>query len=142
MYTTNENYHGGNHADIIDLMRAYPELTDAAYIWADCSKHFYGWTEQNLYSCNAYIYITRRYIYLQSYATNISVYDVQNKKLYSLMRAVWGYSNTSAQHSSKFKRWLGENGYTVQSEYVAPSGYYHVFRDLYEYALDSYPEKR
>ena len=67
-----------------------------------------------LYSCNAEIWEYTGILVLVSYGTPIAVYT-DDWSLYDCLRVVYGYTATSAQHISKFKKWLAENNYPVQN---------------------------
>ncbi len=62
-----------------------------------------------LYHCTAYVYYVGRYVILKSYQTIIAVYDGERGVLYDGLRYVYGYTATSAQHITKFKRFLPES---------------------------------
>ena len=66
-----------------------------------------------LYSCNAEILECMGVLVLVSYGTPIAVYT-DDLSLYDCLRVVYGYTATSSQHISKFKKWLSENNYPVQ----------------------------
>lgn len=66
-----------------------------------------------LYSCNAEIWECTGILVLVSYGTPIAVYT-DEWSLYDCLRVVYGYTATSSQHISKFKKWLAENNYPVQ----------------------------
>ena len=61
-----------------------------------------------LYHCTASVYYVGRYVILKSYNNIIAVYDGERGILYDGLRYVYGYTATSAQHISKFKRFLPE----------------------------------
>ena len=65
-----------------------------------------------LYSCNAEIWECMGTLVLVSYGTPIAVYT-DDGSLYDCLRVVYGYTATSSQHISKFKKWLAENNYPV-----------------------------
>ena len=67
-----------------------------------------------LYSCNAEIWECSGILILVSYGTPIAVFVPDYESLYDCLRVVYGYTATSAQHISKFKKWLAENNYPVQ----------------------------
>ena len=67
-----------------------------------------------LYSCKAEIWEYKGFIALVSYKTPIAVYAPDNATLYDCLRIVYGYTSTSAQHISKFSKWLAENNYPVK----------------------------
>ena len=55
-----------------------------------------------LRTCNATVYENERYILLTSYATDVAFIDKQERKAYDVLRFVYGYTSTSAQHIAKF----------------------------------------
>ena len=65
-----------------------------------------------LYSCNAEIWGCTGILVLVSYGTPIAVYT-DEWSLYDCLRVVYGYTATSSQHISKFKKWLAENNNPV-----------------------------
>ena len=67
-----------------------------------------------LYSCNAEILECNGSLVLVSYDTPIAVFVQGDMALYDCLRVVYGYTATSSQHISKFKKWLAENNYTVK----------------------------
>lgn len=68
-----------------------------------------------LYSCNAEIWEYKGFLALVSYGTPIAVYTPDNATLYDCLRIVYGYTATSAQHISKFSKWLAMNNYQLDS---------------------------
>ena len=69
---------------------------------------------RTLYYCNAEIWEYKGFLALVSYKTPIAVYSPDNATLYDCLRIVYGYTATSAQHISKFSKWLAENNYPVK----------------------------
>ena len=65
-----------------------------------------------LYSCNAEIRGCMGILVLVSYGTPIALYT-DDGSLYDCLRVVYGYTATSSQHISKFKKWLAENNHPV-----------------------------
>ena len=68
-----------------------------------------------LYSCNAEIWEYKGFLALVSYGTPIAVYAPDNATLYDCLRIVYGYTATSAQHISKFSKWLAMNNHPLNS---------------------------
>ena len=66
-----------------------------------------------LYSCKAEILECMGVLVLVSYGTPIAVYT-DDLSLYDCLQVVYGYTATSSQHISKFRKWLAENNYTVK----------------------------
>ena len=69
-----------------------------------------------LYCCNAEIWECSGILILVSYGTPIAVFAPEDGSLYDCLRVVYGYTATSSQHISKFKKWIYENGSNVQNE--------------------------
>lgn len=55
-----------------------------------------------LRSCNATVYENERYIVLISYTTTVAFIDKREQKAYDILRLIYGYTSTSAQHIRKF----------------------------------------
>lgn len=55
-----------------------------------------------LRSCNARIYEIPSYFVLESYNTVIAFIDKTTDTLYDVLRMIYGYTATSAQHIAKF----------------------------------------
>ena len=55
-----------------------------------------------LRTCNATVYENERYIVLISYTTTVAFIDKREQKAYDILRLVYGYTSTSAQHIAKF----------------------------------------
>ena len=55
-----------------------------------------------LRSCTAWVYETNGFYFLQSYDTIVAFIDKSTDTLYDVLRYVYGYTSTSAQHISKF----------------------------------------
>ena len=88
--------------------RYYKEIESILYsVFNDGKKRC------KLYSCNAEIWECMGILALVSYGTPIAVYT-NDGSLYDCLRVVYGYTATSAQHISKFEKWLSENNYHVQ----------------------------
>ena len=68
-----------------------------------------------LYSCSAEIWEYDGILALVSYGTPIAVCTLEGS-FYDCLRVVYGYTATSAQHISKFKKWLAENNYSVKND--------------------------
>ena len=69
----------------------------------------------SLYSCKAEILEYNGFLALVSYRTPIAVYAPDNATLYDCLRIVYGYTATSAQHISKFSKWLAMNNHPIDS---------------------------
>ena len=91
-----------------DSKRDYKEIESLLYLVFNNGKKLC-----KLYSCNAEIRGYMGILVLVSYGTPIAVYT-RDGSLYDCLRVVYGYTATSSQHISKFKKWLAENNYPVQ----------------------------
>lgn len=63
-----------------------------------------------LNSCSAWMYgVTvdnKQYVVLRSYRTVVAIWDAEEGIIIDALREVYGYTNTSAQHISKFTKWV------------------------------------
>ena len=91
-----------------DSKRDYREIESLLYLVFNKGKK-----RCKLYSCNAEIWECMGILVLVSYCTPIAVY-ARDGSLYDCLRVVYGYTATSSQHISKFKKWLAENNYPVR----------------------------
>ena len=66
-----------------------------------------------LRSCTAFVYESTNYYYLRSYNVLVAIIDKRTDTLYDILRMVYGYTSTSAQHIRKFEKDYssGANGY-------------------------------
>ena len=55
-----------------------------------------------LRSCSAWVYESTNYYFLRSYNTIIACIDKTTDTCYDVLRMVYGYTSTSAQHIAKF----------------------------------------
>ena len=55
-----------------------------------------------LRTCNATVHENERYIVLYSYKTPVAFIDKQEQKAYDILRLIYKYTSTSAQHIAKF----------------------------------------
>ena len=55
-----------------------------------------------LRTCKASVYENERYIALVSYTTTVAFIDKRERKAYDILRLVYGYTSSSAQHIAKF----------------------------------------
>lgn len=58
---------------------------------------------KRLRTCTAYVYETDSYYLLKSYATFVAFIRKSDGECFDILRNVYGYSATSAQHIAKFK---------------------------------------
>ena len=62
----------------------------------------YNLPAKQLRSCNAWIYESENNLYLRSYNTIVAIYLKPLNVVIDVLRMVYGYTATSAQHISKF----------------------------------------
>lgn len=64
-----------------------------------------------LRTCQAMVYETPSFYVLRSYRTVVAIIEKSSDTCYDFLRAVYGYTNTSAQHISKFDKDYGRGAY-------------------------------
>lgn len=88
-------------------------------VWEQASKEFeneYGRTKPvRLRTCKAYVVETTHYYFLKSYSTYVAVIDKEQDALIDMLRWVYGYTNTSAQHIAKFNKDYSRNGFGCET---------------------------
>ena len=72
-----------------------------------------------LRSCSAEVLTTEHYHFLKSYNTIIAFIDKNTDTCYDVLRYVYGYTSTSAQHIAKFRNdyGYGKWGCTAELRY-------------------------
>ena len=60
-----------------------------------------------LRTCQAWVYETKNYFLLKSYATFIACIRKDNDTLYDVLRTEYGFTSTSCQHITKFRKDYG-----------------------------------
>lgn len=93
--------------------------TEMIEIWDKAIRKAFetnDYCELRLYTCQAQIIITDTGIFLRSYKTLVAFYDMRTNTIYDMLRYVYGYTSTSTQHIAKFRNWLREHLYRVDSE--------------------------
>lgn len=58
---------------------------------------------KRLRTCQAYVYETDSYYILKSYATVVAFIRKDDCECFDILRKVYGYTSTSAQHIAKFR---------------------------------------
>ena len=58
---------------------------------------------KRLRTCQAYVYETASYYVLKSYSTFVAFIRKSDGECFDILRNVYGYTSTSAQHIAKFK---------------------------------------
>ena len=64
-------------------------------------------TSNRLRTCTACVWETEHYYILQSYNTFIACIEKETDTCYDVLRIEYGYTSTSAQHISKFRKDYG-----------------------------------
>lgn len=72
-----------------------------------------------LRTCSAGVYETDNFYLLRSYRTIIAVIDKRTDTLYDVLRIVYGYTATSAQHISKFESDYCSGKWNCKAVYTA-----------------------
>lgn len=62
-----------------------------------------------LRTCQAYVYETPSFYVLRSYNTVVAIIEKRTDICYDFLRGAYGYTNTSAQHISKFDKDYGRS---------------------------------
>lgn len=71
-----------------------------------------------LRSCQAYVYETGHYFWLRSYGTFIAFIEKTTDTCYDILRMVYWYSATSAQHIVKFLHDYGQDKFGCHQYYM------------------------
>ena len=66
---------------------------------------------KRLRTCQAYVYETANLYVLRSYKTVVALIEKSTDTCYDFLRGVYGFTNTSAQHISKFDKDYGRGTY-------------------------------
>lgn len=66
----------------------------------------------------AFVYETEHYFYLKSYNTFVALIDKTTDTCYDVLRMVYGYTATSAQHIAKFRADYGQHNGGCQQSYM------------------------
>lgn len=68
--------------------------------------------------CQAFIYETAHYYWLKSYGIFVAFIDKTTDTCYDILRPVYGYTDTSAQHIAKFRHDYGQDKFGVHQSYM------------------------
>lgn len=71
---------------------------------------------RKLRSCSAVVHETDNYYFLQSYNTIVAFIDKSTDTCYDVLRLVYGYTATSAQHIAKFSHDYGKGKWRCEHE--------------------------
>ena len=79
----------------------------------------YGVDVKQLRTCSADVYTTTNYFILRSYNTIVAVINRNTDTLYDVLRIVYGYTATSAQHIAKFNQDYCQGKWNCKERYTA-----------------------
>lgn len=71
-----------------------------------------------LRTCQAYVYETENYYWLKSYGTFVAFICKTTDTCYDILRMVYGYTATSAQHIAKFRADYGQDKFGCHQSYM------------------------
>lgn len=83
-------------------IQANKEVLAAVERYNEEIKHCTIGKVNRLRTCNAYVYETPSFYALKSYNTIVAIIEKSTDTCYDFLRGVYGYTNTSAMHISKF----------------------------------------
>lgn len=75
--------------------------------------------QRRLRHCTAYVWETEKYYVLQSYRSFVACIEKETDICYDVLRIVYGYTATSAQHIAKFKHDYGSGKWGCETTITA-----------------------
>lgn len=87
-----------NYQKIYTTDGTFSFITDFDNSIKEKSFHALG----RLRTCNANVFENDEFIFLVSYQTCVAIYDKYTDEVFDILRTMYGYTATSAQHISKF----------------------------------------
>ena len=102
--------------------------------WDDAISRYYEKIEKGfdfdvkpkrLFNCQAEYFTIDKYVYLKSYNTIVAVFDIDFMNLIDVLRYVYGYTATSAQHISKFYNLMRQK-YSLYLDDIEIYRYYNI----------------
>ena len=97
-----------------DVMATNNEVMEALEAFNNCKDEMV--LEGRLRSCTAHVYRKGKYYVLRSYSTLIAFIDTETDTCYDVLRYVYGYTSTSAQHIAKFRHDYGAGKWGCERE--------------------------
>ena len=85
-----------------EQMNAYVEKSYDVFRDVEADAHW-NYDVNRLRTCSASVYETPDYIVLRSYNTIVAYINKHTREFFDILRLVYGYTATSAQHISKFR---------------------------------------
>ena len=83
------------------------------------SAYFLTSSWSHLRTCTAWVLETENFYFLRSYSTIVAVIEKSNDCLADVLRVVYGYTATSAQHIRKFEKDYGKAKWGCHGVFVA-----------------------
>lgn len=87
-------------AQVNSLQKAINDIV--LYDWKIAQNEIDHKHGERLRNCQAWVYESENYYFLRSYNTIVAFIHKDTKTCYDILRYVYGYTATSAQHISKF----------------------------------------
>lgn len=84
------------------------EVFDAIGRYKEEHEHHPLGEGTRLRTCQAWVYETPSFYVLESYNTFVAIIEKSTDTCYDFLRYAYGYTNTSAQHISKFDKDYGQ----------------------------------
>lgn len=106
-------------AQQMEINRVAMEIFDAAILELNNAYSTSGVEWKRLRSCTAEVAETENYYILRSYYTLVACIEKATDTLADVLRVVYGYTSTSAQHIAKFRHDYGAGKWGVENILVA-----------------------
>ena len=106
-------------AEQMDINRIAMEIFDAAVLELNNAYATSGVEWKRLRTCTAEVAETENYYILRSYNTLVACIEKSTDTLADVLRVVYGYTSTSAQHIAKFRHDYGAGKWGVENILVA-----------------------
>ena len=100
-----------------EINRVAMEIFDSAILELNSMKGRAEW--KRLRTCTAEVAETENYYILRSYNTLVACIEKSTDTLADVLRVVYGYTSTSAQHIAKFRHDYGAGKWGVENILVA-----------------------
>lgn len=100
-----------------EINRVAMEIFDNAILELNSMKSSVEW--KRLRTCTAEVAETENYYILRSYNTLVACIEKSTDTLADVLRVVYGYTSTSAQHIAKFRHDYGAGKWGVENILVA-----------------------
>lgn len=104
-------------AEQMEINRVAMEIFDNAILELNSMENRAEW--KRLRTCTAEVAETENYYILRSYNTLVACIEKSTDTLADVLRVVYGYTSTSAQHIAKFRHDYGAGKWGVENILVA-----------------------